>query len=72
MDVRYKYQIFGLNMVTLGKFKELIFNIKFILVEKFVKLLIIKATKDHIGKKLKLFWREHMILQFQAMPLLIR
>jgi len=59
-------------MVTLGKFKELIFNIKFISVVKFVKLLIIKAMKDHIGNKLKLFWLEHMILQFQVMPLLIR
>lgn len=35
------------------------------------KLLIIKEMKDLIGKKLKLFSQEHMILQFLDMQHLI-
>lgn len=67
MDSKFKYPIIGLKMVTHGKFKELTFNIKFIFMEKLEKLLIIKETKDLIGKILRLFLLELMILQFQDM-----
>ncbi len=66
MDRKYKYQIIGFNMVIHGKFKGLIFNIKFILEVKLEKLLTIKEMKDHIGRKLKLFWPGHMIHLFQV------
>lgn len=69
-DLKSKSQIIGLNMEIHGKFKESIFNIKSTLEVKSERLSTIKEMKDHIGKKLKLFWQEHMIPQFQAMPLL--
>ncbi len=54
MGRKLKYQTIGFSMVTHGKSKESIFNIRFILEEKLEKLSIIRVMKDHIGSRLKL------------------
>jgi hypothetical protein len=71
MVFKFKFQTIGLKTVIHGKFKELMFNIKFIFMAKSERQWTEKATKDLIGKKLKLLLQEPTILLFQAMLLLI-
>lgn len=70
MDLKFKFLTIGSNTEIHGRLKELIFNIKFILEVKSEKPSIIKEMKDPIGSKLKLFWPELTIPQFQVMLLL--
>jgi hypothetical protein len=51
MATKLKFLIIGLKTETLGKFKELTFNTKFISTEKLERPLTIKAMRGLIGRR---------------------
>lgn len=71
-DAKSRFLTIGFSTVTPGKLKESISNTKSISVVRLERLLITRAMKDHIGKKLKLSWPEPTIHQFQVMLRLTR
>lgn len=66
-DAKFRFLTIGFSTVTPGKLKESISNTKSISEVRLERLLITRAMKDHIGKKLKLSWPEPTIHQSQVM-----
>jgi hypothetical protein len=67
---KFRSLTIGFSMETPGKLKGSIFSTRFILEARLERPLTIKAMKDLIGKKPKLYWPEHMIPQSQDTLLL--